>query len=84
MMIENFSFDGLKAQSDEANLSIGRGVMEAVYGTNDAGRPYARKARFVIDTITVRPVGANAKLRAFLTTAGVSAEGRASGPTRCR
>lgn len=71
-VIKDFSFAGIRAQSDDANLTIGRGALEAVYGINDEGRPYAQKAMFSIEDISIRPVGSGGKLQEFLSQAGMS------------
>lgn len=71
-LIKDFSFEGMRAESEKANFSVRRGSLEAVYGTNDAGRPYARRARFAIEDISIRPGGRSDKLRDFLKEAGLA------------
>jgi hypothetical protein len=70
-VIESISLEGMKVRGDEADFSVARGALTAAYGTNEAGRLYARKAEFAIDGIQVRPAGRAAKLREMLKAAGL-------------
>ncbi|MDH3240130.1 MAG: hypothetical protein OEO83_05635, partial [Alphaproteobacteria bacterium] len=71
-VIGNFSFEGFRLLTEEGNFSMRRGALEAAYAKNDAGRPYARKAQFLIDDLIVKPVRGNPQFRDFLQKTGMT------------
>lgn len=71
-VIKSFSFEGFRVLTDEGNFSMRRGALEAAYAKNEAGRPYARNARFVIDDLVIKPVRGNPQFRDFLEKTGMS------------